>query len=618
MAAIGIDLGSTYSCVAVWCGQSEMIEVIKIEEKTYSMPAYVAFTPKGRLFGVEARDYSVFDPVNTVFSVQRLLGRRYDDLQVQMDMHLWPFSVTSRDGWPVITVDDMGKRVTYTPQQITAITILHLKELAEKHIKTPVTKVVIGVPPFFSEIQRDAMREAIAIAGLQVLRITNNCTASAIACKLYNAEINNVVIYDLGGSTVNVSLLAINGSVYEMNDNMFTLRLGGKDFDSRILAYFAEDFHNKFNVSILNSPSAKRRLRLASEEAKWAFADPAIQETSINIPSLCEGHDYTHILTRDIFEALCLDLYKDTLKLLDKLLEENDMAKTDVKMILAVGGGSKITAVRQVLSEYFESRLAISTCTNPDETAAVGAAIQAAILNGITHSSIKHSVYPDRLPMSLGIEVSRGIMLKMINRHKIIPCTANKEIPTTEDFTTEQTIKVYEGERLVTEDNHFLVNLVVGDFTPDLRGVDNILVGFDVDYHGILRVFARRAPLGQLAEEIVSPETRMNAGQITEMLQNLELVHNVDIVNKDRLDTRYKLESFIFDVKRQIMQRPELLNETESQSMSEELDRAIQWFNLSMDCPKEEFERKLDNLTYRWREITVKIFDKPWTYKPIA
>ncbi|XP_022831648.1 putative heat shock 70 kDa protein 7 [Spodoptera litura] len=618
MAAIGIDLGTAYTSVAVWRNDDTRIEVIKLENKTDSMPSYVAFTPNGRLFGTEAREYFISDPKNTVFGVYRLIGRSYDLFQLNEDMPLWSFSLTNHNGTPMINVIEQGQSVSYTPQQITTMIIGRVKEAAEKHIGGPVTKAVISVPSFFTGVQKAATRDAAIMAGLEVLRITNDCIAAAVGHRLYH-QVSNVIVYDLGGTMSNVSLLSRDGvSVYDMVDTKCYKKSGGIHFDSRIAGYLANDFEIQFGKSIVNDACAMRRLTIAAEEAKWPFKDPTVDDSIVSLQNFYEGHDFVTTLSRAVYDDLCMDLYADTFKDLQAILMENKVEKTAVQSILLVGGGGKIIPVKQMLSDFFDRRILISTSAKPDEVMAIGAAIQATLLNGISHLSIEHKMMPDILPMSLGIEASKGVMVKFLTRHQYIPCGARRLVPICLDMEKDKVIKVYEGERAITEHNH-LVMSVPFKTTTEYNSVENVTVILKVDFAGKLHVHVKRkCPLTdkeKVEDTSKIPIKRMTAEQMSAMLAIPQSIHEQDLVEKARLESRYKLERYICDVTCAV-DRPGRLNATERQSMAEELERAMQWFVICKDCTKEELERRFLELSYRWVEITHKIFDQFWSYKP--
>lgn len=614
MAAIGISFGSAYTCAAVWRGLEDKVEMVKLEERAVSMPTIVAFTPEGRLFGVEARDYSILDPKNTIIHIQRILGRPYDDYQLQMDKHLWSFKMINEHNTPVFKVTEKGEEVSYTAEQITAMFLSHIKEKVEKHLTASVTKVVLSVPAWFNCMKRNALRQAAILAGFEVLRISNDCTSAAVAHRLFSQELTNIIVYDIGGTMTTVSHLAPEGSIYEMRENIVNHRLGGNEFDNRIVAYFNEYFERQFGVEIFGLPAAHKRLKMAAEEAKWPFSDPTVNETTINVPGLYQGQNFSHTLTREMFDSLCTDLYEDSLLLIDKILTLCRLNKTCINAVLVVGGCGKITTIKRLITEFFDGRLHLYTSANPDEVIAMGNAIQAALLNGVSHPSINHKVMPDMLLASIGVEASKGVMVKVLHRNRHIPCMGRKLIPVLLDMDKEKFIKIYEGERAVTEHNNLIVSIPLY-FEAEYNVDKKVMVILKIEYTGDLRVFVR-TPRDRILEPPIDQSKRMSVEEINRRLAIPPSVIDDDLVRKSILESRYKMERYICDV-HSAMSRPGRLNDVERRSMVEELEKAMEWYVLSTDCTKDELERRFLELSYRWVEITHKIFDRFWTYKPV-
>lgn len=430
MVAIGIDLGTTYSCVAVW--RQGHVEVIPNEQGNRSTPSYVAFTETERLIGECAKNQAVFNPRNTVFSAKRLIGRRYDDIGVQMDLRYWPFNVVNENGKPIISVTYKRDMKRFAPEEISSMLLFRIKEMAEAYLGCEVNKAVITVPAYFTDSQRQATRTAGVVAGFQVLRVTNEPTAAALAYSIdKKLKGKKILVYDLGGGTFDVSILIIkDGPVYEVKATAGNTRLGGEDFDNRLVAYFSEDFRKRFNIDITKNPKSLRRLKTAAERVKRFLTSAT--EATVQVESLYDDIDYVGKISRTLFEELCSDLFNDTFKLIEQALADARLKKNDIDRVILVGGSTRIPKIQEMLHEYFEGR--VSACLNPDEAVAHGAAIQAAILSGEHDVNIRDLHLVDVVPLSLGVETVRGVMYKVIERNTSIPCRRTKDLTTLDDY----------------------------------------------------------------------------------------------------------------------------------------------------------------------------------------
>lgn len=610
MVAIGIDLGTTCSCVAVW--RQGCVEVIANEQGNRTTPSFVAFTPTERLIGEEARNQAAFNPWNTIFGAKRLIGRRYDDIGVQMDLRHWPFQVSNENGKPMILVKYKGENKSFAPEEISGMVLFRMKEIAEQYLGEKVDKAVITVPAYFNDSQRQATRTAGAIAGLEVLRITNEPTAAALAYGLDRKGDKNVLIYDLGGGTFDVSVLSINDSVYEVKSTAGNTRLGGEDFDNRLVAYFAEDFRKKFYKDITGNAKALRRLKTASERAKRFLT--SYTEASVEVEGLCDGIDYKGRISRALFEELCSDLFRDTLEPVQKALSDARLKKKDISNIILVGGSTRIPKIQSMLREFFDGRN-LTTSLNPDEAVASGAAIQAAILNGQHHEKIRDLLLVDVVPLSLGIETARGMMFKVIDRNSPIPCQKTKEITTLNDYQRSMTIEIFEGERSLTQDNNLLGIIELNGIPPAPRGVAKIDVTFDIDANGILSVTARDRSTGNIESITIKNEHRLNQKQIGKMIADATVYRNEDIEGKRRLEARNQLESYVYEIKRTVVEQGEKLAESEKEFMEEECKNALEWLDVNMDCLREEFERQMTEYMRKWSCIMRKIYGQPWRHR---
>ncbi|CAB3258271.1 unnamed protein product [Arctia plantaginis] len=597
MAAVGIDLGTAYSCVAVW--KQGSVEVIANELGNRTTPSCVAFTESGRLIGEEARNQAAFNSANTIFNAKRLIGRRYDDIGVQTNLRHWPFKITNENGKPMILVQNNEQTKSFAPEEISSMVLFKMKEIAENYLGKKVDKAVITVPAYFNDSQRQATRTAGLIAGLEVLRITNEPTAAALAYGLDRKGDKNVLVYDLGGGTFDVSVLSIFGSVYEVKSTAGNTRLGGEDFDNRLVAYFAQDFRKKFHKDITRHVRALRRLKTAAESAKRFLS--SYSEASVNVESLCEGIDYHGKISRALFEDLCSDLFRDTLGPVEQALTDAKLTKTDINDVILVGGSSRIPKIQAMLQEFFDGKT-LTTSLNPDETVACGAAIQAAILNGERDEKIQNLLLVDVVPLSLGIKTARGVMLTFIERNTPIPCQKTKDITTVEDHQTSMTIEIFEGERSLTQDNNLLGAIELNGISPGPRGEAKIDVTFDVNADGILSVTAKDRGTGSLESIVIRNEQRLSEQQIAKMILDAVAHRLDDIENRRRLEARNQLETYVYQARRTITEHADKLTESEKEFMKQECQRTLEWLDMNTDCIEEEFQIKTTDCMRRWAQ----------------
>ncbi|XP_045783291.1 heat shock protein 68-like isoform X2 [Maniola jurtina] len=474
-----------------------------------------------------------------------------------------------------------------------------MKELAEEYLECKVDKAVVTVPAYFNDSQRQATRLAGKIAGLEVIRIINEPTAAALA---YGLSKNlkgdrNVLVYDLGGGTFDVSILNIGeGSVYEVKATAGNPRLGGEDFDNRIVAYFLEDIKKRHGKEVKSARSL-RRLKFAAEKAKKCLTSAT--EAVIQVETLKDTKDYTGRVSRALFEQLCSDLFQDTLKYVDQALMDAGMTKNDIHDVILVGGSTRIPKIKKMLSEYF-GRKSIISSINPDEAIACGAAIQAAILSGEQNNKIKDMLLVDVVPLSLGLETARGMMFKVIERNTPIPCRYTKEMTTLEDYQSSMTIEIFEGERTLTKDNRLLGVFELQNIPPVPRGVAKIDVIFDIDTNGILTASAQDKSTGNRESITIDNVCRMSQQEISKMISNAEKFKEEDSENKLRLEVRNQLETYIYNVKRSVVENLEGLTGSECADMIGECKSAIAWLDENPDCLREEYERKMSELLRNW------------------
>ena len=595
--AIGIDLGTTYSCVGVF--KNDAVEIIANDQGNRTTPSYVAFNDTERLIGDAAKNQVGMNPTNTVFDAKRMIGRKFDDPDLQSDMKHWPFKVTVKGGKPVIEVTYMKEVKTYFPEEISAMVLIKMKETAESYLGEKVTKAVITVPAYFNDSQRQATKDAGTIAGLEVLRIINEPTAAAIAYGMDKKDEEGekvVMIFDLGGGTFDVTLLTIDQGIFEVKSTSGDTHLGGEDFDNRLVDYFATEFKTRTGKDVRTNARATRRLRTACERVKRNLSSSA--NANIEIDGLMDGHDFFSKCTRARFEEMCRDQFERCMIPVKKVLEDADMSPKQVHEVVLVGGSTRIPRVQALVSEFFGGK-ELNRSINPDEAVAYGAAVQAHILSGGKSSKTDGLLLLDVTPLSLGVETAGGVMSVLIPRNTTVPTQKSQTFSTNADNQRSVEVKVYEGERPLVSQCNCLGTFTLTDIPPAPRGKPRITVAFDINTDGILVVTGSEETGGKKHTiTIANDKGRLSKADIEKMLEDAQKNEEEDRKNAERLEQRNVLENYCFSL-RSTMNEPEVSSAIEAGDRSKILsivNQSLDWLEENAVVEPEECRAKVKDI----------------------
>jgi len=608
--AIGIDLGTTYSCVGVY--QNKRVEIIANDQGNRTMPSYVGFTDTERLIGESAKNAAMNNPTNTIYDAKRLIGMNYDDPSIADDLRNFSFEVVNRGNKPYVKAKYLGENKEFTPEEISAMVLTKMKQTAQNYLGSAyeVKDAVITVPAYFNDAQRRATKDAGTIAGLNVIRIINEPTAAAIA---YGFDENiqgekRILVVDSGGGTTDLSVLELSGGIFEVLSTGGDTHLGGEDIDNALVNYIVSEYQRKNNVSLRENKRAIRRIRTAVERAKIVLSSS--MSTNIELDAIHEGNDFSMTITRARFESMCGHVFSRILKPIDDVLRDAKLSKGEIDEIILVGGTTRIPKIQEMLKDYFGKDP--NRSINPDEAVAYGACIQAAHLTkGQSDEGLTDMLLLDIVPLSLGIAVQGSVMSVLIPKGTTIPAKKMDTFSTAVDNQSGVSVEVFEGERKLVKDNNRLGQFQLDGIPPAPRGVPQIEISFNIDANGMLNVSAKDKSSGKSKNiTITNDSNRLSKEEIERMVADAEKYKEEDDKIMKKIEAKNKLEGYCFSIRSSMLNEPSTKEKLGSDAtiLETKVNEMLSWLDMNSDATIEEYEEKYKELEKIVLPITSKLY----------